>query len=136
MTHLSIKEGLQKEICLVEVDPEKYWSYHIAQRAYRVKVDENNEWTDRKYTVVEAYTKDQGHTWNSDELPNGAWQLIGLCSEVSEEVVRGITDSVYYSNEIRYIHNGKFFDSALESFQSLLKHHSISPERTILLIKK
>ena len=74
MTHLSIKEGLQKEICLIPV--------HETTGKTRT-VEYRDGWH------LEIYTH-QGAYKDLIKLPPGNWQLIGLCSEVSEEVARGI----------------------------------------------
>lgn len=127
MTHL--KEGLHKEIVLLKESA--HLNLHI----------EGNKimWGTRR------------HGYFTKELPPGNWQLIGLCSEVSEEVARGIVtphkyaDGKYADNRIdefdneivnEFLNAHIWYNTALESFQSLLKHHSLNPNSTVLLIKK
>ncbi len=138
MIHLSIKEGLQKEICLVEIDP-------------FTKPFITNVQTDNDLVYCE-----EGHCSYICTLPMGDWQLIGLCSEVSEEVAKGIVEprafrggefnamvghwqsSGWHKGFTNYEHNipAMMFSNPLESFQSLLKSKNLDAGKTILLIKK
>ncbi len=123
MINLSIKEGLQKEVCLIQV-PEGSQVWWLSKH--------------KTTLVIEKYDR------SPVVLPDGDWQLIGLCSEVSEDIVNEIVELYYrpYFNQKWSYENYEeqpgilTFDTALKSFQSLLKHHSLNPERTVLLIKK
>lgn len=85
------------------------------------------------------------------ELPPGSWSQPIKCSDVTEEVAKGIAQ--YYiavSDEGHYAEDwykdymdvqqiiGKEYslNTALESFQSLLSHHGLKPGKTVLLIKE
>ncbi len=78
------------------------------------------------------------------ELPQGDWQLIGKCSEITEDIAKGIVDSDFISYK-NYNFKGKpskdcmfgcaYYQFALQSFNSLIEHLGIDTKLNYYLLK-
>lgn len=75
--------------------------------------------------------------WRTETLPSGNWNTPIKANEVTEAIAKqllaGQEEYGYYPE---YTRVDILADTALQSFKSLLTHHSLSPDKTILIIEK
>jgi len=113
---------------LLQEVPEGQNYFHIYGNEFRQEIRYNNMVSPGKFRAVPI------------ELPKGNWNIISKADAATEEMAKGICPQVrseeFLFNDFatRYkAGNMGYTKTALESFYSLLRHHGLSPETTLIL---
>lgn len=73
-------------------------------------------------------------------LPNSNYEILGLVSEITEDVAKSIVEECFKNRFVDYRMISQTIDSfkytATESLHTLLQSHGLNPKENYLLIKK
>lgn len=88
--------------------------------------------------TLEGWKPTGGIFWYRD-LPSTGWKLLGLCSQIPEDVAAGLVDAANKTcggKRFDYRKRANVCNTAAESLSSFVKSKNRNPETTALLIEQ